>query len=154
MPRIDPISGCTVMTLPEFWNSEAAREGRGRTGADIQADFYAEMAASMEKERQSYFSDHKKTLKAFKDAVKELREYGDDPQYPMPLKIVEVLDVQISEGGRKSSFALKARALRGHDLHDRQEDIIELTSASYSGSFYEPPETETNVWWHGLPLED
>lgn len=33
MPRIDPITGCHVMTLPEFLNEEGAREGK--TGGEV-----------------------------------------------------------------------------------------------------------------------
>lgn len=54
MPRQDPITGCSVMTMPEFLNSEAEREGKGRCGADILHDIHAELDEDSRKHAQRY----------------------------------------------------------------------------------------------------
>ena len=53
MPKIDPITGCTVMTIPEFWAAEAQSEGQGRSGADLAQDF----AMEMEENGKNYYEN-------------------------------------------------------------------------------------------------
>lgn len=74
MPRKDPVTGCMVMTMPEFLNAEAEREGKGRTGADILSDIYAEIDADSRRE-EDRMRDPKEALGQIKLALEDEMEY-------------------------------------------------------------------------------
>ena len=57
MPRKDPVTGCMVMTMPEFLADEAKREGKGRSGGDILGDIMQEMAQADEEQAKRIESD-------------------------------------------------------------------------------------------------
>ena len=50
MPRIDPITGCEVMTFGEFLNAEGARDGK--TGDEVFEDIMTEMNRANQLERE------------------------------------------------------------------------------------------------------
>jgi hypothetical protein len=89
MPRKDPISGCMVMTMPEFLNAEAEREGQGRTGGDILQDIMTEMSEDDKRCSEGLKNDHSEIfsilLEDCKSAVDEWlsevearREYAEN----------------------------------------------------------------------------
>ena len=133
MPKMDPISGCSVMTVGEFWASEAKKEGK--EVAEVMGDFYEDMAAEEESYRQEILSD-------LPGALEKLKEYYN-PEYDdsgwVPVEVLAITDADTCFGYRKSSSSFTARV--------RFEDKIRTVCYSevdYSGSFYEPPDFEAN----------
>lgn len=57
MPRKDPMTGCMVMTMPEFLAEEARLEGKGRTGGDVLGDIMSEMARADEESSKQLMED-------------------------------------------------------------------------------------------------
>jgi hypothetical protein len=161
MPKIDPITGCSVMTMPEFWNGEAASEGQGRTGGEVAADFYEEMVAEEQESRVRYF-DHANLVSVVNTANEEQQKYvmeeharirARNPAYAAPRvgedyypwRVTAVLDLHedrdFSEGMRGTSIAFKCK-FRCDDGVDRWLSYYE---ESCGGSFYEPPSHECGV---------
>jgi hypothetical protein len=58
------------MTQGEFWQGEAQREGEGRTGGDLQADFYAELDQEWEEEHKR-FLEHDNVVEIVNRALVE-----------------------------------------------------------------------------------
>src|SRR5512144_1763517 len=93
MPRKDPMTGVMVMTTMEFFDSEARREGKGRTAGELLSDFVDDM----EKERK----DEEERLKDPKYAHDLLMScIGDENAYrkengeellPTDFKVLEVV---------------------------------------------------------------
>lgn len=52
MPKIDSVTGCSVMTLPEFLNAEGEREGK--TGAEILGEIMYSMEEDDARQRAQY----------------------------------------------------------------------------------------------------
>ena len=69
MPRIDPITGCSVMTFPEFIHGEAEREGK--EPHEIMDEIYQSIEDDNEKMRQEYRKD---ALKYLQEEAKNLLE--------------------------------------------------------------------------------
>ena len=133
MSKIDPITGCSVMTIGEFWASEAKKEGK--EVAEVMCDFYDDMAAEEEVYRQEILSD-------LSGALDKLKEYYN-PEYDdsglVPVEVLEISDADTCFGYRKStsSFTAKVR------FADKIRTVC-YSEADYSGSFYEPPDFEAN----------
>ena len=145
MPKKDPVTGCTVMTPAEFWNAEAEAEGLGRTGGDLMHDFFDDL----DKERAKTEDEFRKPDVAFdyiKDAVEEWNDADSEGAVPAPIRIVEVLDVQIKCGSRESGEMIKARAVR-LDNGVEVEDVITVSSCTYYGGPMDPPDWDGNVQW-------
>jgi hypothetical protein len=145
MPRIDPITGCSVMTTGEFWNAEAQQEGQGRSGGDLVADFYAELEADTQR-REQEFRDNPEALLTMVNEAAKLWVDGVDPEdldgvcFPGNFKrVVEVLDVTIQDGMRNSSTSVTAK----YEMGDGSLRMIMYSEWSSGGSFFEPPDFES-----------
>lgn len=147
MPKTDPITGCSVMTVPEFWASEARAEGQGRTGSALMADFYAELdAASAEEEAR--LRDPAHLLPLLQEEVKAWNEADPEmPPVPGPVAIIEVLDAHDRDRVRSSTTTVRCRVRDGAG----KTGVLTLASSSYAGDFYEPPSTETNIAYEADP---
>jgi len=150
MPKIDPETGCEVMTEAEFWKGEADNEGEGRSGGDLRDDFYDEMEKDR-KQSEDRYREPKEALDALQRAVKSFNEGldEDEAKLPLPVEVLEVLEVRLGQGLRESSLLLRARAT----YLDGQIDIIEFESWSTAGSRSEPPDHDESVFWEGLDDE-
>jgi len=150
MPKIDPVTGCLVQTEAEFWQDQANEEGQGRSGGDLRADFYDDMERDR-KEAEDRYREPKEALDALQRAVKRFNEGLDEDQskLPIPVEVLEVLEVRLGQGMRESSLFLRARAT----YLDGQIDIIEHESWSDSGTRMDPPDHDENVFWEGLDDE-
>jgi len=145
MPRIDPITGCSVMTTGEFWNAEAHQEGQGRSGGDLMVDFYEEMEADT-RTREQEFRDNPEALLALVNEAAKLWIDGVDPEdldgvcFPGNFKrVIEVMDSTIQDGMRNSSTSVTAK----YEMNDGTNHTIMYSEWSSSGSFYEPPDFES-----------
>jgi hypothetical protein len=147
MPRIDPETGCNVMTTGEFWASEAAREGKGREPGELMEDFANDMENDR-KQCEDQYRDLTYTLGVLVEAVNRMNECIETP-LPLPVEVIEVIEVNFGQGMRESGLFLRARARRA----DGVEDIIELQTWHDSGSRMEPPDGDENVTWENLDDE-
>lgn len=133
MPKIDPITGCSVMTMTEFWAAEAQKEGIDV--AEVMEDFHNDMAADEEKTRQGM-------LKDFSGALEKLKEYYN-PEYDdsglVPVEVLEITDADCSYGYSKSKSSFVAKV----QFQDQVRNV-QYSEVSYNGSFYEPPDFEAN----------
>lgn len=150
MPRLDPSSGCTVMTHQEFWASEAAREGQGRAAADLMADFFNELDAANATQATRYRTDLAWTTEQLHAALHDYNE-GLEPgdQLPAIVSVLEVLEADVRDGLRSSVLFLRVRALRAA-TPEPVEDVLDYTAVSTSGSRMEPPDHESNLQWRNL----
>jgi len=144
MTRKDPITGCTVLTQPEFWQAEALHEGKGRSGGELATEFAAELEADRQQCEDRY-RDPAVALETLRQAVEQQNDDAD-VRLPLPVEVREVLDAGVGQSFRESSTGLRARALR----EDGVEDIIEFHSWHSSGSFHEPPDGDAYVTWENL----
>jgi len=157
VPRKDPISGCMVLTLPEFLAKEAEREGKGRNGADIMADIFAELDADSAKQAEEYRSKPalalaeilRQALEDFEAWVRE-QEYAacenrpfTEPRPPFPLACRAVLQAEVSQSMGGCSGKLVAECV----CEDNLVRIATLTFARWGGSRIEPPDGESRLEW-------
>ena len=130
MPKIDSFTGCPVMTVAEFWNSEAEQEGKGRSGSEVALDFYEEMRQEEEVEANR-IKNNPTEVEAL------IRRCADDGETDIStISLLEVLEVECSFG-KSSKTSVKAKINIGG-----QEKIVVAGEASYGGSYYEPPDFE------------
>lgn len=137
MPKIDPITGCQVMTMGEFWQAEAEREGK--TPGELQDEFYQ----MIDEDNRNVENDMRE------DALNLLRSPSfDDDKLEIVgecslavTKIVEILDCESNQSFRESGGMLRAKVL----LATGECVIAKWTSWSSPGSFYEPPDGEEYV---------
>lgn len=141
MPKIDPITGCTVMTQGEFWASEAAHEGKGRAAWEVRDEFYADMDAEYVAEEKR-LSDDKVALDLLREKIAEWNKL--DPEIkpvPLPVEVLCVESVTLDRGFRNSGVNLTALCRMGNNTRFR----ITLDEHHYSGSFYEPPDYDIDI---------
>lgn len=145
MPRIDPITGCPVMTTGEFWNEEAQREGQGRSGGDLMGDFYDELAQDEARREQEMRNNPEALLAMVNEAAKAWCD-GVDPEdldgvcFPGNfVRVVDVLEAKVSDGMRQSSTSVTAK----YEMGDGRTRTIQYSEWYSGGSFYEPPESES-----------
>jgi len=139
MPKIDPHTGCVVMTQGEFWAAEAASEGRGREAHELVEEFYADMDADLKAE-EDRLRDPTVALEQLRRVCQEVLD--SDESIEMPLVVLEVLEAKVSCSFRSNSSYIRARA-----QHKNGEGVITMTETSFSGSWSEPPDYEVNVEW-------
>lgn len=141
MPKIDPVTGCKVMTTGEFWASEAQKEGQGRTGGDLQGEFLDEMEADRNAE-ENRLRKPEVALEEMQRAVKDCNEADPEAdQLPMPVAVLEVKEVVYSQRMRTGSTRLVLRC----SVADGKIGTFTLEAWSSSGSMMEPPESEEIV---------
>jgi len=145
MPRKDPITGCQVMTLGEFWSDEAKREGQGRNGYELMAESMDDMQTSFAEQARSMRDDPAEILQTLRSYyVPEDDSWswdpGDEPEW-VPESLVEVEEVECDGGFSESGWTAVVKALCSDGVTRR----LKVTYARYNGSFYEPPSDDLNV---------
>ena len=165
MPRKDPVTGCSVMTLPEFLNEEGAREGK--TGGEVLDDIFSAFDADSRRVEQSWrdpevsFSLIQKChaddladwqserewmdgLRGTDDEWKKnvVAEYDADPRNKTapvrPLEVLEVLQAHHHQNFNSSDGYITAR-VRYEDGRVRH---VQWSFTHYNGSRLEPPDGE------------
>ena len=141
MPKKDPITGCMVMTTDEFWAHEAKREGKGRCGGDLLMEYLEDL----DKEEAEYEKRmrQKENAEKFISGLWEDFESCEPGVVEKPLEIGRVLEVVTKN--RYSDSYLKITALARKV--DGTIGKICAWESSTSGSFYEPPDGEMDIYW-------
>lgn len=140
MPKIDPVTGCTVMTTAEFWSSEAEKEGKGRSGGDLRDDFYDELEKDRLAEENRY-RDHMVLLETMVEATKAWNEaMAGDGYVPLPTGVIELVEVHVGQTFRSSSLKLVAR-LRSEE----GSGLYMLERWSDYGTRLDPPDGDENL---------
>jgi hypothetical protein len=136
MPKIDPITGCTVMTQAEFWTGEAEREGKGRTAGEVATDFWQEIADDSER----VAAEWRKPEVAL-GLIQKAR--CDDPENPDPevVEVVEVVESTFSQNTRSSEGSLLARV----KTRGGTEIKVRYNVWSDSGTRLDPPDHEEYI---------
>lgn len=136
MPRKHP-TGVMVMTTGEFFASEAAAEGKGRSGGDLMNEYLDEMEADMQRHAAELMGDSEGLLgllKAFDEGCEEEDRLGIE-------SIITMLDAGVSSSVRSTAGLIIAIAR----LADAREVALCYEWSHFFGSFYDPPENDENV---------
>lgn len=169
MPRTDPITGCQVMTMPEFLQKEAETEGK--EPHEILDEIYSSieednenMRKDLRKNALGYLQEEAKNLldcwtedtkhngevsehnyHDFKTGqwITKTSVFDAGPRPPQPVSLIDVVDAQHSQTFRSSKTKLVAKC----KADDGKEYIYTLRRGDYSGSFYEPPDSEVDLQW-------
>lgn len=124
------------MTRSEFWAAEGEREGR--PGSEVRADFYAQLAEEEDRERQQILANPLTFILRCYNKVD-----GDDPdlEVPMPLEVLEVLDLQHTSGLQETKTSMRARCRCQGDT----ELVLDAYSMYWGGSMTEPPDYDIGL---------
>jgi hypothetical protein len=155
MPRIDPITGCSVMTFVEFVAAEAAREGK-ETG-DVMDDIFGPLAED-DRRIENEWRDPAKALEIIR-AEAELERTAwqeskdcdpgyDEPEPPTPVEILAVLGARHSQGLRGSDgvFTARVRCADGSVRYAVHSDYYD------GGDRMTPPDGGSETTWYEEPL--
>ena len=147
MPKKDPITGCMVMTMPEFLNAEAEREGKGRCGGEILADIFTELDNDS-KRIEDELRKPENALEAIKQALKEAEEYwedeyGEGAKVPEIVEVVHVIEVQVGQSMRSSGQVLKAEVKTA----DGRLCYVSHHYSHWSGTMMDPPEEDSTLYF-------
>lgn len=132
MPKIDAITGCSVMSEAEFWQSEGLRENRDAN--DIRDEFYDDMRKSFdehEKEIEAQFKDLGYCLFVLQRADAECEENAIGI-----IEVLEVLESRCSASMRGASGSVRAKVR----CDDGSEKIVRWGFSESAGSRMEPPD--------------
>lgn len=134
MPYIHPDLGVSVMTMGEFWASEAKKEGK--EAAEIMGDFYDEMAQDCIREQERLKNHPEELLAMLKDY------YEADPESSefQPVEILTVDTVSVIFGFSKDKTEFTAEV----KCSDGKVRTLEYTQTCYAGSYMEPPDFDCN----------
>jgi len=142
MPRKDPITGCQVMTLPEFFQEEAKREGK--ESGELMSNMFDEIEQSYRQEEERFRNNPDELLNTLREEVKFYNEADPDAeQLPLPKVVQKILEVKVGGTFRTSTLEVKAECQK----EDDSVGVLHFSSSSSAGSFYEPPDYESNVRW-------
>ncbi|MFW5871508.1 MAG: hypothetical protein ACOCUT_00225 [bacterium] len=163
MPKIDPITGCEVMSLLEFCEQEGER--KGQTADEYMSDIFEDMAKEANKEAERWLEPEmrEEVLQELRNAVAlELREWkscywsdiednnpngmDDWPKPPIPIKIIDMEDSQSSYGMRTNNSMLKGLC----KCKDGKVRRFTYKYWTYSGDFYEPPSEDWELNWEEM----
>ena len=154
MPRKDPITGCMVLTTPELFERIAETEGKGQTGGEVMMEVFDDL----EKSRVEHENNLRKPDVALAECRKIIEQWNkyenetaeQNPKYakqyppdiqPMPVKVLRVVSAEFGESFRHTKLIVEAVADNG------KFGTLTVTDTYYGGSFYEPPDGETNIEW-------
>jgi hypothetical protein len=145
MPTKDPITGCQVMTMSEFWAAEAEQEGEGRDGYELMAETMDDMQTSFEEAARAMKEDPTevfKTLRSFYVPEDDSWSWdeGDEPKWT-PESLVECEEVECEGSFQESGWMAVVKAL----CSDGETRRFKVTYSQYNGDFYEPPSDDLNV---------
>jgi hypothetical protein len=139
MPKIDPVTGCTVMTLGECLNGMAEQEGKGRTGGDILSDIYMDMAQADRNLENEIKNDKEGLLNKIQEWVK----YDEYEDVDYPVEVLEITDVQHSSNFSGSSTSVTARVR----VKNGTERECAYHESYWGGTRLDPPEEDAELEW-------
>lgn len=132
MPRIDPITGVSVMTWAEFVNAEATRENKEPH------EWLNDLHEQLEEQRQEDIRQLREGALAF---MRRLDEYDDEAIYGID-EVLEIIEVTTSSAlARDSAQSVTAR------VRCKDGSILVLKAWEWhsSGNFYEPPDWDGDI---------
>lgn len=148
MPRKDPITGCMVMTIGEFWQAEGER--KGTSAAEEAESFFTEMADEEAKEN-ARLREPFVAVDILRSAIEQWNKDAEPEDAVTQVYLVrEVLDAESSWSFRTTKTHIRARALDS----EGREGVINYWESSYSGSFYEPPDGDMEIAWEYGPWKE
>ena len=131
-------NGCKCMTMPEFLAAEGKRQGK--TGGEVLDN----IVADMQREDDRVEAEMAKPENALVQLQEAQRDFWD-PDFCRPeLAIYEVVKVLSARShcafrGSQTRIVARVRCL------DCKIHTVVMDAASYSGSFYEPPDYDLNL---------
>lgn len=158
MPRTDPISGCQVMTFPEFLQAEADREGK--EPGDIMQEIVQTFDDDNEIMRKN-FRDHGNALsilqmdadelcqqwKEDRDRAADQGDFFSDPLPARPVEIIAVLTAEHHQGFGGSSGGFTARV----KCDDSKECYAVYGFFSDNGDRMNPPDGGSEIDYYTDP---
>lgn len=139
MPRKCPHTGVMVATQAEFWQSEAESEGKGRSGGELQAEFFDDMEKTRQEEEKAYYN----LSQALEEIQGAFRNADAEDGIEVPTSITKVIHVEWNFSFREKSLAIFAEAVKPNG----EKGLILYTDWGTNGSFDEPPDGESNIEW-------
>jgi hypothetical protein len=138
MPKIDPVTGCAVMTMSEFWRSEAQAEGLGRDGADVADEFYADLDKENEHEAER--------MRDPVEALRVLKAYDDqeEPAHRLGGGIVSLRRVLCAGSGLRVN-ASEGSIVAEVECADGSARFVRWSFSSWGGSRLDPPEYDESL---------
>lgn len=145
MPKIDPVTGCTVQTQAEFWNSEAQKEGKGRSGADLLHDFYDEEARALQQDEDRY-REPKFLLDFLQRQVRQWNKDAceEEERVPPPWAVLEIEQVSLQQRFGGGSLVLRVRVQVGRWPY---QGVLDFNEWHDHGTRLDPPDGETFLTW-------
>lgn len=141
MPYKDPNSGCEVLSVFDYLDLEAKKEGKGRSGDDLFIEVMDEIRNDQKNEETRYKTDLAYTLEEAKKAIKEWNDADPDcEQTPEPKQIIEVKEAKVNYG-RGSSLKLNVIGL----TEDNRKINYEISSWESGYSYWEPPDSDLEI---------
>lgn len=134
MPYNHPVLGVPVMTMGEFWASEAKKEGK--EVAEIMGDFYDEITQDCTREENRLKNNPAELfamLKDYYDADPECSEFE-----PVEVLSVEMTKVDFSYSKDSTSFIALVKCA------DNLNRLVKYSQTSYHGSYMEPPDFDAD----------
>jgi hypothetical protein len=136
-----------VMTMPEFLNDMAEKEGKGRTGGDVLADIYSEIDADSRREEER-MQEQEHALELVRSALKDAEEYwedeyGEGTKVPEITEVVHVIEARVSQNMRSSGQLFRA------EVRDSKGNLcyFEHTYSHWSGTMLDPPEEDSTMYF-------
>jgi len=164
--KIDPITGCRVLTTAGFFMSEADRNGT--TPAEEVESFVSDIEREQAIEDRRY-RDPAEVKDMINHEIREIRRYmwaevkmltrnghtldAEDLAMCFIPYVDRILEIDEADAPRIMSRRAETRILAIARRSDGEVDVVEMTGDSYGGSFYEPPSNEVDVRWHSLDPE-
>lgn len=135
MPRKDPMTGCMVMTMTEYWNSVG--EAEGKTGTEVMTEFFQEL----DKDTEMWIGNIKKNI--IEETCKLVTELNEDAEekIPQPLWLTGEPKVSGTQGFAKNGWQAEFDAF----AIDLATYHYKVTCFHYSGTMWEPPDEDINV---------
>ena len=129
MPKKDPMTGCMVMTMPEFLQAMAKHDKC--TVEEVIDSTFGEMARQEERDRQEYKEN------VFENVCREIDQWNKEAedQIEKPVKMIELLEFDYDTSMRSFSLKVVMRAER----EDGSIGILTMTVCLDYGSYWEPP---------------
>lgn len=144
MPKIDPVTGCEVLTLGEFLAEEAAHEGAGRSGGELLAEVFQEIDNDARREEEN-LRDCGKLLPRLLEAVVEEREAlaGEEGAElpPIPCEVLRVLSASVHLGMSRSEEHVSCEAR----VEDGSVWFFAIDHRSWAGTRMEPPDYDAQL---------
>jgi len=135
MPKIDPVTGCEVLTMAEFWAAEAEHEGKGRSGGEL----FCEMLDEIDKDSRRM----EKELNG--NALEVLRsplyfDKNQDHDGESCLAVTEVLEIEESSfsqgfGGQKGKLVAKVRLIDGSVVRATWFEGVDFVTRMEPGNY-------------------